>query len=388
MNTKNNKKSWLARLNSWLHLWLGISSGIIVVIVALTGTLFVFCDDIIDALAGKALHVEVIKEKKLTPETLVAVFHQEHPDLKAFSFQAYKDPSRSSRIGAADKDGHFNFTWIDPYTGKCLTTSGAYYFFYVVAHVHSGEMPFGKTGNLIVQIATWIFLIELVTGLILWWPVKWTPATRQQSFRIKWKASFRRVNYDLHNVPGFYSLLPALMLTVTGLIIVNDTVKRSTHQLLGSQPDAFKMMRKKALPFDSARPFVALHTILDDLLQAPDAEQVRLSIPKDSATTLFAMSGRELGLKALDGRMMMIDRYSGREMTFPSVIHRSLAVDGMNMNLHIGFWAGWLGKILTAIAGLICATLPVTGFLIWWGRRNKKKKRVTHPVNTAITQSS
>lgn len=382
MTTKNKRKPWPARLNSWLHLWLGISSGIIVVIVALTGTLFVFCDDIIDALAGKARYVEVTAAAKLPPEALIAAFSKQHPELQAFSFQAYKDPSRSSRIGAADKAGHFSFTWIDPYTGQCLTTSGAYYFFYIVAHVHSGEMPFGKTGNLIVQIATWIFLIELITGLILWWPVKWTPATRRQSFRIKWKAGFRRVNYDLHNVPGFYSLLPAVMLTVTGLIIVNDTMKHSTHRLFGGKPDGYRTMRKLSPPFDSSRSFATLHTVLDDLLRAPDAQQVRLSIPKDSATTFFAMSGRELGLKALDGRMMMIDRYTGKELPMPPAIRRGLEIDGINMNLHIGFWAGWLGKILTAAAGLICATLPVTGFLIWWGRRNKTKKRITRTVNT------
>ncbi|RBL89921.1 PepSY-associated TM helix domain-containing protein [Chitinophaga flava] len=380
MNThpgKTKRQSWLSRLNSWLHLWLGISSGIVVIVVALTGTLFVYCDDIIDAMAGKARYITVKNERKLSPEELIAAFNREHPQLKAFSFQTYKDPSRSARIGAADKAGHFSFTWMDPYSGQSLTTSGAYYFFYVVAHVHSGEMPFGKTGNLIVQIATWIFLIELITGLILWWPSRWTPATRKQSFRIKWNASFKRVNYDLHNVPGFYSLLPALMLTITGLIIINDTVKSATHQLLGSKPDAFKTMRSKTPPYDSSKQFVPLVNIVDDLLKDPATRQVRLSIPKDSATAVLAMAGRELGLKAMDGRMLMVNRYDGREIPFPETIHRSLRIDGMNMNIHIGFWGGWVGKIITTIAGLICATLPITGFLIWWGRKKSKKNQRT-----------
>ncbi|HVI44181.1 MAG TPA: PepSY-associated TM helix domain-containing protein [Chitinophaga sp.] len=388
MNTKSNKvkrKPWLSRLNSWLHLWLGISSGIIVVIVALTGTLFVFCDDIIDAMAGKSQYVQEVQTRRQSPEALLAAFSKDHPGLKPFSIQVYKDPSRTARIGAGDKAGHFSFTWIDPYTGRSLVTSGAYYFFYVVAHVHSGEMPFGHTGNLIVQIATWIFLIELITGLVLWWPARWTRAARKQRFTIKWKASFKRVNYDLHNVPGFYSLIPALMITITGLVIINDTVKRSTHQLFGSKPDAFKYMRSKAPAYDSSRQFVTMNELLNNLLQEPSAAQVRLSIPKDSATTVFAMSGRELGLKALDGRMFMINRYTGKEMEFPENIRRGLQVDGMNMNLHIGFWAGWLGKILTAVAGLICAALPVTGFLIWWGKRNNKKHQRT---SVSVSKSS
>jgi len=27
------------------------------------------------------------------------------------------------------------------------------------------------------------------------------------------------------------------------------------------------------------------------------------------------------------------------------------------------------------LASLICASLPVTGFIIWWGKRNKSKSK-------------
>lgn len=375
-NTGKKKKiPWYSRLNSWLHLWLGIGSGIIVIIVAITGVMFVFCDDIIDALGGGSRYTVVTNERRLTPEELLAVFKKDNPGRTPFNIQLYKHPERSPRIASADENDHFGFSWVDPYTGRTLTTSNAYYFFYVVAHVHSGEMPFGHAGNLIVQIATWIFLIELVTGLVLWWPVKWTKATKEQAFTIKWKASFKRVNYDLHNVPGFYSLLPALLLTVTGLIIVNDTLSKTTHRLAGSEKNAYLQMRKLTPPFDSTRQFVTLSAAISNLFtENPGARQVRVSVPKDSATAFMAMVGKEIGLKAMDGKTTMINRYTGHELELPPKILKGIAVDGMIMNLHIGFWGGWFGKILTAVTGLICAALPVTGFLIWWGRRNKKKK--------------
>jgi len=47
----------------------------------------------------------------------------------------------------------------------------------------------------------------------------------------------------------------------------------------------------------------------------------------------------------------------------------------MNFDLHLGFFMGLPGKILAFLASLICASLPVTGFLIWynrkWGKRSK-----------------
>jgi uncharacterized iron-regulated membrane protein len=55
----------------------------------------------------------------------------------------------------------------------------------------------------------------------------------------------------------------------------------------------------------------------------------------------------------------------------------------MNYDIHVGAVLGLPGKIMAFFASLFAASLPVTGFLIWWGRRNKKpvaKARLCQPV--------
>ena len=47
----------------------------------------------------------------------------------------------------------------------------------------------------------------------------------------------------------------------------------------------------------------------------------------------------------------------------------------MNYDIHTGAIIGLPGKILAFCAGLVVASLPVTGFTIWWGRRNKERKK-------------
>lgn len=44
-----------------------------------------------------------------------------------------------------------------------------------------------------------------------------------------------------------------------------------------------------------------------------------------------------------------------------------------NYDIHVGAILGIPGKILVFIASFICMLLPISGFLIWWGRTNKKK---------------
>nr|WP_277603215.1 PepSY-associated TM helix domain-containing protein [Sphingobacterium sp. DR205] len=48
-----------------------------------------------------------------------------------------------------------------------------------------------------------------------------------------------------------------------------------------------------------------------------------------------------------------------------------------NYDIHVGKIAGRTGMWIAFIASLICASLPVTGFYIWYGRKFKKKNR--HP---------
>jgi uncharacterized iron-regulated membrane protein len=46
----------------------------------------------------------------------------------------------------------------------------------------------------------------------------------------------------------------------------------------------------------------------------------------------------------------------------------------MNYDIHVGAILGLPGKIIAFLASLIPASLPVTGFLIWWGKKKKGKK--------------
>lgn len=185
------------------------------------------------------------------------------------------------------------------------------------------------------------------------------------------------MNYDLHNVPGFYSLIPALMLTVTGLIIVNNTMKTAVHKVLGAGKGGYADLRKQSPLYNDSMRVQPLSPVIDSLLSLPGMNEVRMTIPaKDSITTYLAVTAEKLGLKGMhNGKLALINRYTNQSVVISPSLLKAVAVDDMNMNLHIGFWWGWFGKIITAIVGIICMSLPVTGFLIWWGRRKKKARK-------------
>lgn len=58
-------------------------------------------------------------------------------------------------------------------------------------------------------------------------------------------------------------------------------------------------------------------------------------------------------------------------------------VENAYWSLHMGTWLGPIGKAATFVGGLVSTSLPITGFLIWWGRRKKKKRGFTGAMKDA-----
>ncbi|PWG79924.1 PepSY-associated TM helix domain-containing protein [Pararcticibacter amylolyticus] len=372
---KKGSKSAFGKFIAWIHLWPSLISAIILIVVCLTGTIIVYCDEIINFANRDVLYVQHVKKEKLPVETLIAGFRKEYPERRNPGYMVtYRDPARTVKFNSFDKKKGLRLVYMDPYTGRILKDDGTIYFFYITAHLHNSLLWHG-TGEWIIDIATIIFLVELITGLILWWPAKWTKTTREQSFRIKWKARFRRLNYDLHNVLGFYSLTVVAILTITGLIIAFKPLAGFTVSSFGGDPS--HAWEKKLPAFKREKQPQDLYRIIDRAFaDQPWAQEARVSTyTLDSAGYYMFSLTRMAGLKSQDGNFpVFADRYTGATLNIPegAILHEN--IENTYWSLHMGTWMGWFGKLVTFTGGLIATSLPITGFYIWWGRRNKKKR--------------
>jgi uncharacterized iron-regulated membrane protein len=72
------------------------------------------------------------------------------------------------------------------------------------------------------------------------------------------------------------------------------------------------------------------------------------------------------------------------EKHFYSNKSTGLKLQEMNYGLHTGQYFGLSGKIIALFGSLFVAGLPVSGFMIWWGRRNKKKRLFFRILTTII----
>lgn len=399
MKKKKTLKYWVGRL----HLWLGLASGIIVLIVSITGCLFVFQKEISETIWREKYFVippEVSVQQPLSrmQKTAQAVLG---PDKPINDITTYRDPGRSwefmaynindTALGYFGSVGYYESVFINPYTGEVTGTRDYKYdFFSIVKSIHWSLLLNTKYGQPIVGWSTLIFVLMLITGLVLWWPKKWTKALRNRSFKIKWKAGFKRVNYDLHNVPGFYTLIPALIISMTGLVWAFTWFEDMVYAAAAGTTKPPVQVNVKAVDSTRADDQPMSLAYWGTRKQLPEAQRLLMIPPAEKGGIIYAYGYKDdetyYGSDAL-----RFDGYSGRLLyrRNNSEKNRGEKLIEMNYDIHVGAIGGLVGKIIAFIAALICASLPVTGFIIWWGRRHGKRTfpRSRSAISSAVLQT-
>jgi uncharacterized iron-regulated membrane protein len=210
----NNLKKRIGKI----HLWLGLSSGIIVFIIAITGCLYAFQEEI----QNSTEEYRFVKEQEdafLPPSKLAAIAKKELPN-KLLHAVKYNEKNNAVEAEFYHYEPTYYYTiFINPYTGKVLkTVNNEEGFFPFILDGHFNLWLPHEIGQVVVSVATLIFLVLLVSGLILWYPKNKNAA--KQRFWFKWKngTKWKRKNYDLHNITGFYMLIIGIIFAITGLV--------------------------------------------------------------------------------------------------------------------------------------------------------------------------
>lgn len=378
-----------------LHLWLGLASGLVVLVVSLTGCLYVFQRELFEVAHHGALFVapppagtkplpySVVYQKAvaaLGPGAPVYYATAYRAPERAWSFMAYKGIPGKPYFGGQIEV--LKSAYVNPYTGQVTgIIDNKYEFFQLVKSVH-WDLLLGDAGRLVVSYGTLVFVLLLLSGLVLWWPKN--KAARKQRFAIKWDASGKRLNYDLHNTVGFYVTLVALAIALTGLTWSFDWVRNGVAYLATGHPAQAHGGKKepgKAQPTalraaDQAQADRILDAAVRDAWQRiPAATTISAKPLTNFQDPLMVRVNEEAGTRFRTDQLT----YDARTGAFQKAeLYRDKAAGekflGMNYDLHVGAILGWPTKILAFLASLVCASLPVTGFYIWWNRRKKNKK--------------
>lgn len=368
-----------------VHKWLGLFSGVVVLIVSLSGCVYVFTDELKDIFHRGRLYVRVPENQHRKSFSLLLTNARRAlgSDYEITRSEILPGMDRSWIFRASKTNseaiGHWNYysyyfrVYVNPYTGEIIHIEDSKNdFFQLVLSTHMNLLLGPHIGKPLVGYSTLIFFVLLVSGLVLWWPKKWKRRTIKKGLTFKKKAKVKRFNYDLHNVLGFYSLLPALLITITGLVYSFDWVDNSIQYIA----DGGKKVSKQIIP-DSSPAEAYNARIMDNIIERllsdhKDADQFSLRFRNDKLAPL------DVQIRFKESRTHLFawyyfDRNSGDLLLKygHNELNGGAKLRSMNYDLHVGSIGGMSTKILAFMASLICASLPVTGFLIWFYKRRK-----------------
>jgi uncharacterized iron-regulated membrane protein len=352
---------------------------LVVFVVALSGCLYVFEREIQEWLQDYR-YVDAQSAPVLPPSRLKSIAQQQLPGETAARVY-YEGPGRAAYVQFGNKKtSYYKLVYVNPYDGRVLKVKDMNRdLFHIIFSVHYRLLMRPDVGTAIVDWCTLVFVLILASGLANWWPRN--RAAARQRFWVKWKARWRRRNYDLHHVLGFYAFPAALIIALTGLVWgfqwFNDTV----HWIVsgGQTRQAFVQPASNGASAHAASAVQNVDTAWSRLSQCnPDAEVLIVFFPATpEAAIRYVVNPDQYTYYKTDH--YYFDPFSLTEMPVEHAWGKCQdattagMVRRMNYDIHTGAILGLPGKMLAFFASLVAASLPVTGLLIWWGRRNTRR---------------
>lgn len=392
-----------------IHLWLSVPFGILITLICFSGAALVFEKEVMELCHHELYFVKKVEAAPLPMEQLMTKVAATLPDsVSVTGVNISSDPERAYQV-TLSKPRRASM-YVDQYTGEIMGKYERAPFFNFMFRMHRWLLDSMKQdggifwGKMIVGTSTLMFVFVLISGIVVWWPR--TRKALKNSLKIVANKGWRRFWYDLHVAGGMYALVFLLAMALTGLtwsfqwyrtgfyktfgvevqpsmghgnVAANATAKGGKREESpegrsgrpgnrGEKPEG-RGEHSESREGRKRSPYTNWQQIYEQLAEAnPDYKLI--SVSDGSASVALPRFGNQRGT----------DRYKFNprngeitETTLYKDLDNSGKIRGWIYSVHVGSWGGMLTRILTFIAALVGASLPLTGYYLWIRRLMKRK---------------
>ncbi|MFJ7362816.1 PepSY-associated TM helix domain-containing protein [Peribacillus frigoritolerans] len=389
METKQPNTSLYRTVWRW-HFYAGIIFAPLLIILAVTGSIYLFKPQIEQVLYQDLQEVTPLGDRLPASQQIENV-KELYPDAVVTKYHPGENASRSSEVSITSNNESLTI-FMDPYTGKSIgELNDEDRIMDKIEEIH-GELMAGTLGDRIIELAACWAVVLIVSGLYLWYPKKKQSLSGVLFPRLnKGKHIFRR---DLHAVPAFWITAGMLFLIMTGLpwsgfwgnnfqlLATNSGSGYPPSIWTGSAPTSSIKTKDIAdvpwaaenldVPLSDIQGFLPLS--LDDVVTIANREGMHpsysINIPQetDGVYTLSAFPP-----KAQDEATIHIDQYSGAVLADYRYDHYGLIgkIVAWGITLHKGTQFGLINQMISLLICLGIMLVAFSGFYLWWKRKPK-----------------
>ena len=406
-----------------LHRLLGISVGVVLSVMGVTGAIMAFDDEIMTVSSPGIVTVPArTGAAALSPDELLARFIEQSPGSIPTKLTVFPEPGKSARLiyrprsaePLIGEEDNTEGTYLDPYTGTVLGKAVGERFFDTVRSLHRFLLlPHnrGGAGRPITAFAAGCLVFFALSGLYLRWPrgrvLEWRAWLKPDLAR-----RGRSLYWSLHTVAGTWVFLVFLVFAITGPTFGYDGYRDELTALLtgttlppaksvsastqkrqaddGGQPRSDSQPNGSRQPTTDSQPARSGQLTVESRAPAPldivwDA--FRAAVHTDVTTVLFPVSQkptptvtvRYLTRDSPHYRAyneITLERNSGQVLSHALYARQSVGKQisiGM-LSVHRGKVFGIAGEMVFMLAALGLPLQCITGYLLYIDRRRKKAR--------------
>ncbi|MCO6440349.1 MAG: PepSY domain-containing protein [Nitrococcus mobilis] len=340
----------------WCHRWLGLSAGLVLLIMGLTGALLSFEQEIVHALNDSRVQPPA-GAVPLPADVLRARLQRAAP--AALPLADFQVPAKPGEVGEAwygsGVDTRIRF--FDPYTGASWPDSGIAWTMLVIQEVHT-NLALAADGKFVTGLCTLALVALVITGLIRRAPRRLIDLKGWLFWR--WGFRGRARLWQWHALLGTWLALPVLLAALTGLTGSYDWYREGIRNWLPGEERAPASVPVSAGPLRADRVAAAFAAHGPQLqgyrwVEPQSGEAVRVTYLEPRAP--FPTAYSELLFEPSTGRIL------------DSAVYSELSLRERYMNimyaLHVGTFFDLPGRIVMMLASLGLAGFAVTGVYLY-----------------------
>jgi uncharacterized iron-regulated membrane protein len=347
-----------------LHLYLGVTMGIIILIMALTGSLLAYRVQMI-AWAEKDIYKSSFDpgQNALNIKDITVLMKEAYPDSKMTGISLKSDPHAPLVVNMGQEKTLF----VNPYTGVILGQGSAMrHFLEDVEKWHrwlSMEGSWKPIGHQIKGVANIVFVALIISGMILWWPRNWTKKTVDASLRLNNKLKGKTRSWNQHNVIGFWMAPFLLVIALTGVIMSYAWAANVLYRMTGNEPPAASKMEERPKTEQKTEKKANYDMLLEKAkAQVPDWTAISMRLPKGGNSVNISIEQKNVGATP-NRSQLVVNSSSGETIKWEpaSAQNEGRKLRTLARYLHTGEAGGILGQTIALLAACGAMVLVWTG---------------------------
>jgi len=354
-------RKWLTNKSLFtLHGWLGMSFGLLLFWVCLSGVIASLTFEI-EWLTQPALRIEA--EGTIRWQATYDALRATYPDHEISGFARHEPVVLDGMAWSSyiiRPDANFAQVHIDPYMGEIVRAPTRLYLQDVVRQLHYRFLGGGSWGFYLVSFVAFPLLFSIVSALLFfkrWW---------RHLFRLRIRSGGRAFLSSLHRVTGVWSLIFGLIIAITGVwYLVEDFLPADAF------PEYPTVSEKRLAAVGPAPPALPLERYIEAAREAfAGLEPTGIYLPTgpDEAVQVRGRTGRILVRDRANS--VFLDPFDASVVGIHDSSRDGAMMWWMNAadSLHFGYWGGLASKILWAFFGLCLPVMVLTGGYLSWRR--------------------